>query len=45
MVDNAASNFVTGYIVSDINGDGLVDSGDMIILDNNASNFIAVTLP
>jgi hypothetical protein len=34
-----------GYIFSDLNGDGFVDSADMTIIDNNAANFISVITP
>jgi len=44
-VDNDASTFVSGYLATDTNGDGLIDSSDMILVDNNASNFIGSILP
>ena len=44
-VDNDESTFTTGYVNSDINGDGLVDSSDMIVLDNNSALFISKVVP
>jgi hypothetical protein len=44
-LDNDATNFAVGYISTDVNGDGLVDSSDMILVDNHASNFIGAILP
>jgi len=32
-------------VITDVNGDGLIDSGDMILVDNNAAAFIASVLP
>ncbi|MDQ3021851.1 MAG: dockerin type I domain-containing protein [Bacteroidota bacterium] len=44
-VDNAAYNFTTGYVVTDLNGDNFVDASDASIVDNNASNFVSVIRP
>jgi hypothetical protein len=44
-VDNLSSSFATGYMPEDVNGDGLVDSSDLIGVDNNASAFVATILP
>jgi hypothetical protein len=38
-INSTAANYLTGYISTDINRDGLFDAGDMILVDNNASNF------
>jgi hypothetical protein len=43
--DNDVAAFNTGYLATDVNGDGLVDSSDMILIDNNASTFISSVLP
>jgi len=32
-IDNDAANFVMGYTATEVNGDGLVDSSDMILMD------------
>jgi hypothetical protein len=32
-------------VATDVNGDGLVDSGDMILVDNNSSIFVSAILP
>lgn len=45
VIDNDASNFVTGYVATDLNGDGTVDGTDAIIADNNAANFVSVIRP
>jgi hypothetical protein len=44
-VDNDVSVFAAGYLSTDINGDGLVDSTDMILVDNNANLFIGAITP
>jgi hypothetical protein len=44
-VDNDASNFVAGYVTTDVNGDGVVDIGDMTIIDNNAADFVIAVTP
>ncbi len=45
LIDNDASNFVGGYVVTDLNGDLFVDGSDFSIADNNAANFIGVIRP
>lgn len=45
LIDNDASNFVTGYAVSDLNEDGVVDASDLLVADNNATNFITKITP
>lgn len=45
LIDNDASNFVSGYVPADINGDGLVDLTDVTITDNNSFNFITAIVP
>ena len=44
-IDNDASNFVGGYVISDLTGDSFVDGTDFAIADNNASNFVSVVRP
>ncbi|MEO6694152.1 MAG: hypothetical protein ABIY50_09900 [Ignavibacteria bacterium] len=45
LIDNDASNFVSGYVVTDLNNDLIVDGSDAAYGDNNASNFIGVVTP
>lgn len=44
-VDNAAANFVIGYVRTDLTGDNFVDGTDYGIADNNAFNFISSITP
>ncbi|MGB3019383.1 MAG: hypothetical protein WBC65_16385, partial [Ignavibacteria bacterium] len=44
-IDNDASNFVGGYVVTDLTGDDFVDGTDFAIADNNAANFVSVVRP
>lgn len=37
--------FSTGYLSTDINGDGLVDALDLVTVDNNAVKFISSVFP
>ncbi|MDQ3021756.1 MAG: hypothetical protein M3R36_14470 [Bacteroidota bacterium] len=45
LIDNDASNFVTGYVVTDLNCDETVDITDAAFADNNGLNFVAVAKP
>ncbi len=45
LIDNDATNFVSGYVVTDLNGDGFVDGTDYSIADNNAFAFVSVIRP
>jgi len=45
IIDNDASNFVSGNSVTDLNGDYIVDGSDVSIVDNNASNFVTKIVP
>lgn len=45
LIDNDASNFVVGYVGTDLNGDNFVDGTDFSIADNNATLFIFVITP
>ncbi|MBK6877807.1 MAG: hypothetical protein IPG99_15465 [Ignavibacteria bacterium] len=40
LIDNDASNFVGGYVVTDLTGDDFVDGTDFALADNNAANFV-----
>lgn len=44
-IDNDASNFISGYVVTDLTGDDFVDGTDFAIADNNAANFVSVVRP
>ncbi|MDQ3020010.1 MAG: glycoside hydrolase [Bacteroidota bacterium] len=44
-IENAASNFASGYVIQDLTGDNLVDINDQAIADNNASNFVIRQAP
>ena len=44
-IDNDASNFVGGYVVTDLTGDDFVDGTDFAIADNNAANFVSAITP
>lgn len=45
LVDNDASNSVSGYVSTDTNGDDFVDASDLSLVDNNAFNVIMVMRP
>jgi len=45
LIDNDASNFVGGYVVTDLTGDNFVDGSDFSIADNNAINYVAAVEP
>ena len=36
---------MSGYVTTDVNGDGVVDSGDLGIVDNNNSLYIGKVIP
>ena len=42
---NKSSEFTTGYIVSDLTGDGLTDLTDLILGFNNAAGFVSKITP
>ena len=44
-IDNDASNFVSGYVATDLDGNEFVDGSDAAIADNNAANFVGVAKP
>lgn len=45
MIANDAGNYVSGYVMTDLNGDTFVDATDFSICDNNAQNFIGTVRP
>lgn len=45
LVDNAASEFLTGYVDEDCDGNDFVDGSDGSIVDNNASEFVTAITP
>ncbi|MEO8664001.1 MAG: hypothetical protein ABI462_00780 [Ignavibacteria bacterium] len=42
---NDASNFVSGYVITDLTGENLVNLTDILIAANNSSNFVGVIKP
>lgn len=44
-VDNDASIFLSGYVITDITGDNFVDGTDFAIVDNNAADFVQEVSP
>lgn len=44
-IGNDASGSMQGYIVTDLNGDAIVDALDLIQADGNASNFVTAHTP
>ena len=45
LIDNAAFEFVSGYVNQDCNGDEIVDGSDALIASNNAESFITKITP
>ncbi len=45
IINNDASQFMTGYVDSDINGDDITDLTDLIITFNNSRKFVSVIRP
>ena len=44
-IENSSSVAAMGYLAEDANGDGLVDGGDMAIVDNNAAAAVSLITP
>jgi hypothetical protein len=44
-ISAAATTFGTGYIATDVNGDGVIDAFDLILTDNNAALGISSATP
>ncbi|MDQ3020781.1 MAG: S8 family serine peptidase [Bacteroidota bacterium] len=44
-IDNALSNFTTGYVSEDLNGDFFVDLADYTFADNSAADFVTRIAP
>jgi Ig-like domain CHU_C associated/GEVED domain/SprB repeat len=44
-LDNDIFNFASGYLVTDLTGEGSIDVFDQIIMDNNIFNFIGSSHP
>jgi len=45
LIDNAAANFISGYVITDLTGDNFVDGTDFAIADNNAALFVQAVEP
>ena len=44
-VDNDNTNFVTGYVPTDLTGEQIVDGSDLAIVDNNNIAFVGKVVP
>jgi hypothetical protein len=44
-VQNDAILFSTGYLLTDVNGDGAVDAFDISIVENNSLLFVSAVTP
>ena len=44
-VDNDNTNFVTGYVSTDLTGEQIVDGSDLAIVDNNNTAFVGKVVP
>jgi hypothetical protein len=44
-VDNAAASFLSGYLPTDVNGDGMVNSTDISMINANCAIFIGKITP
>jgi poly-D-alanine transfer protein DltD len=44
-VDNDSYNYVTGYIVTDVDCNGVIDTRDFIYIDNNNYNYVGAVHP
>ena len=44
-VDNDNTNFVTGYVDTDLTGEQIVDGSDLAIVDNNNTAFVGKIVP
>ncbi|NVO18905.1 MAG: hypothetical protein HXX13_04345 [Bacteroidetes bacterium] len=45
LLESQSSVFTSGYVCTDLNGDGLVDLEDMILIDENAANQVGKISP
>jgi len=44
-LDNAEASFLTGYLSTDVNGDGSINLADILVINNNSSIFISKITP
>jgi hypothetical protein len=44
-MDADLTNGTLGYIVYDMNGDGVIDISDLVIIDENLTNGVVVMTP
>lgn len=44
-MDSDLNNGTTGYIVYDLNGDGVVDIFDLVVIDENLNNGVTSISP
>ena len=45
LVDNQSALFSSGFLPADLNGDGVINYLDMLMLVNNSSVFIGLKAP
>ncbi len=45
LINNNASLFASGYLVTDVNGDNLTDLSDLILTSNNSGKFVQKVTP
>ncbi len=45
LAENEVSGFQEGYLPADINGDGLMDLSDLIMIDNNSHHLVTAQTP
>ncbi len=45
LISNDASDFITGYVNTDVDGNNITDMSDILITYNNSNNFINVISP
>ncbi len=45
LVINDAFDYRLGYLRTDLNGDGIVDSSDLIMVDENIANYVRAIIP
>jgi hypothetical protein len=44
-IENASTAILHGYYPEDVNGDGIVDGGDMSLIENNSTAIVRVLKP
>jgi hypothetical protein len=44
-IDNGSALYQTGYLLGDVNGDGLIDTTDFTLTENNSYQYIMTIRP